>query len=68
VHKINEIGTKYSDAKEISYLDGITVTYPNYWFNVRPSNTENKLRLNLEAVDEQTMLNKRDEILNLIKS
>jgi phosphomannomutase len=68
VGKIKEIAEKYQDAKEISYLDGITVNYDNFWFNVRPSNTENKLRLNLEAVDESTMAEKRDEVLNLIKS
>jgi phosphomannomutase len=65
--KIKEIAKKYSDG-QISYLDGITVTYDDFWFNVRPSNTENKLRLNLEAVSKKKMEEKRDEVLNLIRS
>lgn len=68
VGKIAELKEKYKDAKSISTLDGVTIEYDNFWFNVRPSNTENKLRLNLEAVDEKTMEEKRDEVLNLIRS
>ena len=65
--KIKELAEKYADA-EISYLDGITVTYPDFWFNVRPSNTEPKLRLNLEAVSPELMAEKRDEVLKVIRS
>jgi len=68
VGKIAELTAKYQDAKNISTLDGVTIEYNNFWFNVRPSNTENKLRLNLEAVDQPTMEAKRDEVLNLIRS
>ncbi len=68
VGKIKELAEKYKDAKNISYLDGISVEYDNFWFNVRPSNTENKLRLNLEAIDQSTMEERRDEVLNLIRS
>lgn len=57
---------KYGDGK-INKLDGITIEFDNYWFNVRGSNTEPKLRLNLEAIDQKTMEEKRDEILNLIR-
>jgi phosphomannomutase len=57
---------KYSDGK-ISYLDGVSVEYPEYWFNVRASNTENVVRLNLEALDFDLMKEKRDEILEVIK-
>lgn len=60
------IKSTYNDG-EISELDGVTVTYPNVWFNVRASNTENKIRLNLEAVDKETMETKRDEVSALIK-
>lgn len=63
---IKIISEKYTDAK-INYLDGITVEYPEYWFNVRGSNTENKMRLNLEAVSPEIMTQKREEVLNLIK-
>jgi phosphomannomutase len=63
---IKRIEQQYAGGK-ISRLDGITVTYDDFWFNVRPSNTEPKLRLNLEAVDEATMKEKRDEVLALIR-
>lgn len=66
--KLDELKAKYHDAKNISTLDGVTIEYDNFWFNVRPSNTENKLRLNLEAVDQPTMEAKRDEVLALIRS
>lgn len=61
------IQEKYADA-QISLLDGVSVTYPDYWFNVRSSNTEDKVRLNLEANEEKVMIKKRDELLELIKS
>ncbi len=57
---------KYSDG-EISTLDGISITYPDYWFNVRGSNTEDKVRLNLESISQEVMNTKRDEILTLIE-
>lgn len=63
MHKLKE---KFSDG-ELSTLDGITITYPDFWFNVRASNTESKLRLNLEAVDRATMEAQRDEIIAFIK-
>jgi len=61
------IQEKYADAK-ISLLDGVSISYPNYWFNVRASNTEDKVRLNLEAIDEKIMTEKRDEVLAVISS
>ena len=57
---------KYSDAK-ISKLDGITVEYPEFWFNVRGSNTEPTLRLNLEAINQEVMKKKRDEVLGIVR-
>lgn len=65
--KIEEIKQKYSDGQQ-SFLDGITIEYPDYWFNVRPSNTEPLLRLNLEARTKETMEQKRDEVLSIMKS
>ena len=65
--KMKEIAQKYSDG-EISYLDGVTIEYPDYWFNVRPSNTESLLRFALEAKTKEIMENKRDEIVGIIKS
>ena len=65
--KIEEIKQKYSDGQQ-SFLDGITIEYPDYWFNVRPSNTEPLLRLNLEARSKELMEQKRDEVLSAMKS
>lgn len=58
---------KYSDA-QISDLDGLTFTYPDFWFNVRGSNTEALVRLNLEARNEKIMKEKTNEISNIIKT
>jgi phosphomannomutase len=66
--KMKELEEKYSNAKEISHLDGVSIDYDDYWFNVRPSNTENLLRLNLEAVSKEIMEQKKDEVLALIRS
>jgi phosphomannomutase len=48
-------------------LDGLTITGDGWWFNLRPSNTEPLLRLNLEASDEDTMLRLRDEVLAIVR-
>lgn len=68
--KLNEIESIYKkqNPKKMSKLDGITMEFENWWFNVRPSNTEPLLRLNLEANSEELMKEKREEILNKIKS
>jgi len=63
---LKAITDRYADGK-ISLLDGVTVEYPDYWFNVRASNTENKVRLNLEAITPELMAQKRDEVLAFIK-
>lgn len=49
-------------------LDGVRIDYPDWWFNVRPSNTEPKLRMNLEAKTKEMMEEKRDEVLGIIRS
>ena len=56
------------DNPEIDHLDGLTVDYGDWWFNLRPSNTEPLLRLNVEASGRETMEKKRDELLELIRS
>jgi len=48
-------------------LDGLTVTGQNWWFNIRPSNTEPLLRLNVEASDEPTLAATRDEVLRIVR-
>ncbi|HYU59804.1 MAG TPA: phosphomannomutase/phosphoglucomutase [Solirubrobacterales bacterium] len=66
--KMREIAETYSDG-EVSWLDGVSVDYPEWHFNVRPSNTEPLLRLNLESlVSQQDMERKRDQVLELIRS
>lgn len=65
--KMEEIAKRYSDGK-LSRLDGITIEYSDYWFNVRPSNTEPLLRFALEAKTKELMEKKRDEIVKLIHS
>ena len=49
-------------------LDGVRINYPEFWFNVRPSNTEPKLRMNLEAKSKELMEQKRDEVLGIIRN
>jgi phosphomannomutase len=65
--KMRELEERYSDAR-ISYLDGVSVDYDDWHFNVRPSNTEPLLRLTLESlVSEEDMERRRDEVLGLIR-
>jgi phosphomannomutase len=67
--KLQEIKERYTAAGgRISHLDGISVDFDEWHFNVRPSNTEPLLRLNLEALSEPLMEEKRDEVLELIRS
>ncbi len=62
---LKRIRTKHKKGK-ISLLDGVSVSYKDYWFNVRNSNTENKTRLNLEAINKKIMKEKTKEVLSLI--
>lgn len=64
--KIEEIKRKYSDGK-LNDMDGITIEYDDYWFNLRGSNTEPLLRFTLEAKSQEIMEARRDEILALIR-
>jgi phosphomannomutase len=57
------IEREHADAEEISHLDGLLVRYEDWWFNLRPSNTEPVLRLNLEADTRERMEEKRDALL-----
>jgi phosphomannomutase len=66
--RMKEIAERYSDG-ELTRLDGISIDYPEWHFNVRPSNTEPLLRLNLESlVSREDMEAKRDEVLELIRA
>ena len=65
---MDEIERRYGDGR-VSKLDGISIDYDDWHFNVRPSNTEPLLRLNLESVVSQAdMERRRDEVLELIRS
>jgi phosphomannomutase len=66
--KLQELKERFGSEGEVSHLDGISVTTPDWHFNVRPSNTEPLLRLNLEARSQELMERKRDEVLALIRS
>jgi phosphomannomutase len=63
--KVEEHYTQRDDPK-IDHLDGLTVDFGDWWFNLRPSNTEPLLRLNVEASDRETMEQERDELLKII--
>jgi phosphomannomutase len=67
--KMEEIVGRYGEGAELTRLDGISIDFPDWHFNVRPSNTEPLLRLNLESlVSREDMEAKRDEVLGLIRS
>jgi phosphomannomutase len=57
------IEAEHRDAARISRLDGLLVEYPDWWFNLRPSNTEPLLRLNLEAREPARMTRERDRLV-----
>jgi phosphomannomutase len=65
--KLQELKERYAGEGEVSHLDGISVTADDWHFNVRPSNTEPLLRLNLEARSQALMDRKRDEVLGVIR-
>jgi phosphomannomutase len=66
--KLQELKERYAGEGRVSHRDGISVDFEDWHFNVRPSNTEPLLRLNLEATSEELMDRKRNEVLELIRS
>ena len=64
---LDRLVDRYADAR-ISHLDGVSIDYDTWRFNVRPSNTEPLLRLNLEAATEQEMVARRDEVVGFLRS
>jgi len=67
--KLQELEAIYSkQGAELDKLDGLTVSYPDWWANVRPSNTEPLLRLNVEARDKKLLDEKSGELLKVIRS
>ena len=65
--KLQELAERYRDGHQ-TWLDGLSVDYQDWHFNVRPSNTEPLLRLNIEAKNRSLMEQKRDELLAFIRS
>ncbi len=65
--KLQELKERYSSEGTVSHLDGLSIDADEWHMNVRPSNTEPLLRLNLEALSEELMESKRDEVLALIR-
>jgi phosphomannomutase len=63
--KMDELARRYADA-EIDYLDGITFSYPDWWANVRPSNTEPFLRLVLEAKTPAELARRQAELIGIL--
>ena len=66
--KLQEIKERFGAEGRVSHIDGVEVTADDWHMNVRPSNTEPLLRLNLEALDPDLMVRKRDEVLALIRA
>jgi phosphomannomutase len=64
--RLDDLRARYRDAKTYE-IDGFSAEYPDWHFNVRPSNTEPLLRLNLEAKTPELMAQKRDEVLAVIR-
>ncbi|MFN8057821.1 MAG: phosphomannomutase/phosphoglucomutase [Vicinamibacterales bacterium] len=65
--KLDGLAARYADAT-LSYMDGISVEYPDWHFNVRASNTEPLLRLNLEGLTADTMASRTEEVLSFLRS
>jgi phosphomannomutase len=65
---IEAVEADHAGAPQISHLDGLLVRYPTWWFNLRASNTEPVLRLNLEADTADEMTQRRDALLARIRS
>ncbi|MFH1142430.1 MAG: phosphomannomutase/phosphoglucomutase, partial [Candidatus Uhrbacteria bacterium] len=66
---INQFEEKYRpESKSFSDLDGIRIEFEDWWFNIRASNTEPLIRLNMEAKSLELLESKKQEIINIIKS
>ena len=65
--KMEELAEVFSDG-QVEWFDGVSVSFDDWHFNVRPSNTEPLLRLNLEAKSRELMESRRDQVLEIIRS
>ncbi len=66
--KLQEVKERFGREGKVSHVDGLEVTADDWHMNIRPSNTEPLLRLNLEALDRELMERKRDAVLDVIRS
>ncbi|OGZ46003.1 MAG: hypothetical protein A3J54_02125 [Candidatus Ryanbacteria bacterium RIFCSPHIGHO2_02_FULL_45_13b] len=64
---LDNVVVRYKDAKEVKYIDGVSIVYEDFWFNVRPSNTEPLLRVTMEAKEKGVLDARLREVMNLIK-
>ncbi|WP_336207761.1 phosphomannomutase/phosphoglucomutase [Nonomuraea sp. LPB2021202275-12-8] len=64
---LRRVRAAFAGRGEVDELDGLTVSAPGWWFNLRASNTEPLLRLNAEAADQTTMTAVRDEVLDMLR-
>ncbi len=65
--KIQQVAKAFADGEQDT-IDGLTVQYDDFWFNLRPSNTEPLLRLNIEATNDKMLKEKTDRLLQIIRS
>ncbi len=66
---LNKIENKYKkSAAKISRLDGLTMEFSGWWFNIQPSNTEPLIRLNIEAENQKILKERQKELINLLKN
>lgn len=63
---LDAVAAHYRDAKETEYIDGISVSYEDFWFNVRPSNTEPLLRISMEAKEKSVLEARLKEVVALV--
>jgi len=68
MEKVRLFYKKKKQNPKIDYLDGMTITFRDFWFNLRTSKTEPLLRLNIEANNKNILRKNRKEIIKLIKS
>ena len=66
--KLQELEDRFGKEGRVGHLDGVSIDAEDWHMNVRPSNTEPLLRLNLEARSKELMEKKRDEVLETIRS
>ncbi|TSC70352.1 MAG: phosphomannomutase, partial [Parcubacteria group bacterium Gr01-1014_70] len=65
---LDAVAVRYRDAKEIKYTDGISIAYDDFWFNVRPSNTEPLLRITMEAKEKGVLDARLREVMELVET